>query len=85
MRPIPDPFRARATAAGVDLVTTYGLTETGGGCVHDGLPLADVDIVLAQGTDEILVRGPVVMRGYRPTGRDDTPRTTRARGATGGS
>jgi O-succinylbenzoic acid--CoA ligase len=33
-------FRARADAAGVRIVTTYGMTETAGGCVYDGLPLS---------------------------------------------
>ncbi len=63
--PIPEPLRADAERAGATLATTYGLTETGGGCVHDGHPLAGVEIRLAPATGEILVRGPVVMRGYR--------------------
>lgn len=63
--PIPSALRARATAVGVHLVTTYGLTETGGGCVHDGHELDRVEIDLAPGSSEVLVRGPVVMRGYR--------------------
>ena len=32
----------RARAAGVAVVTTYGMTETAGGCVYDGVPLAGV-------------------------------------------
>lgn len=71
--PIPAPLRVRAVAAGVHLVTTYGLTETGGGCVHDGHPLSGVDIDLAPGSDEILVRGQVLMRGYRIATEDDDP------------
>ena len=63
--PIPAALRVRATAAGVQLVTTYGLTETGGGCVHDGHELKGVEIDFAPGSSEVLVRGPVVMRGYR--------------------
>ena len=45
---------------------TYGLTETGGGVVYDGLPLGGVEVRVADG--EILVRAPMLMRGYR----DDT-------------
>jgi O-succinylbenzoic acid--CoA ligase len=35
---------ARARALGLPVVTTYGATETAGGCVYDGLPLSDVKI-----------------------------------------
>ncbi|MCF8540804.1 MAG: AMP-binding protein [Aurantimicrobium sp.] len=34
----------RARALGLPVVTTYGATETAGGCVYDGLPLNDVKI-----------------------------------------
>lgn len=54
----------RARAAGVAVHTTYGLTETFGGCVHDGVALAGVALRLDERTCEILVRGPMVMRGY---------------------
>ena len=47
-----------------NVVTSYGLTETCGGCVYDGLPFAGVEIRLA-GDGQILVRGPVLLRGYR--------------------
>ena len=43
---------------------TYGLTETWGGAVHEGHPLPGVEIAIGP-ADEILVRGDVVMRGYR--------------------
>ena len=54
------PVRER----GPNIVATYGLTETWGGVVHDGHPLAGVELRLGEG-DEILVRAPMVMRGYR--------------------
>lgn len=54
------PVRER----GPNIVATYGLTETWGGVVHDGYPLAGVELRLGQ-HDEILVRAPMVMRGYR--------------------
>ena len=63
--PIPAELLAEARDASAPVATTYGLTETGGGCVHDGHPLDGVEIRLAPVTDEILVRGPVLMRGYR--------------------
>ena len=59
-------------AADLPGTPTYGLTETWGGVVHAGRPLDGVEIALGH-EDEILVRGPVVMRGYRsPTGAADT-------------
>ncbi len=63
--PIDPDLVTAATGIGTQVTTTYGLTETGGGCVHDGHPFPGVEIALAPETDEILVRGPVVMRGYR--------------------
>lgn len=63
--PAPPGLLARARAAGAHVSTTYGLTETGGGCVHDGRPLIGVEVVTDPVTDEILVRGQITMRGYR--------------------
>ncbi|MCM3660201.1 AMP-binding protein [Georgenia satyanarayanai] len=52
-----------ARDAGVPVVTTYGMTETGGGCVYDGVPLDGVDVeVDAEG--RIWLAGPVLARGY---------------------
>lgn len=50
--------------SGPNIVATYGLTETWGGVVHDGHPLDGVELALGD-QDEILVRAPMVMRGYR--------------------
>jgi O-succinylbenzoic acid--CoA ligase len=62
-----------------NVVTTYGLTETGSGVVYDGVPLDGVDIrVGADG--EVLVRGPMLLRAYRD-GRD--PKTIDGWFATG--
>jgi O-succinylbenzoic acid--CoA ligase len=49
---------------GPNIVATYGLTETWGGIVHDGYPLAGVELSVGD-NDEVLVRSPTVMRGYR--------------------
>lgn len=48
----------------VNVVSTYGATETGSGIVYNGRPLEGVDIRIAA-DGEILVRGPMLMRGYR--------------------
>jgi o-succinylbenzoate---CoA ligase len=44
-------------------VTTYGMTETGGGVVYDGTPLEGVDVRVDGG--EVHVRGPMLLRAYR--------------------
>ncbi|MDR3068006.1 MAG: o-succinylbenzoate--CoA ligase [Cellulomonas sp.] len=64
----PDNLLARAAAAGVHVVTTYGATETCGGAVYDGRPLDGVETAL---TDDgrITLTGPVLARGY--LGRPD--------------
>ncbi|HMC68850.1 MAG TPA: AMP-binding protein, partial [Mycobacteriales bacterium] len=55
---------ARAAAAGARVVTTYGMSETCGGCVYDGRPLDGVDVAI-DSDGRIRLRGPVLMRGYR--------------------
>jgi O-succinylbenzoic acid--CoA ligase len=62
--PVPAGVVARAADAGVTVHTTYGLTETFGGCVHDGRPLDGVSLRLDHDSGEVLVRGAVLMRGY---------------------
>ena len=42
--PIPAALAAEAARRGVQLVRTYGLTETFGGMVHDGHPLAGTEV-----------------------------------------
>lgn len=59
----PSPTR-RARAAGARPVVTYGLTESCGGVVYDGIPLPGTEIGIGD-HDEILLRSPTVMRGYR--------------------
>ena len=52
-----------------NVVTTYGMTETGSGCVYDGRPLAGVELRIGDGTlgilGEVLLRGPMLLRCYR--------------------
>jgi o-succinylbenzoate---CoA ligase len=61
----PAPVLERARAAGVRVVTTYGASETCGGCVYDGLPLDGVRAELEEGTGRIRLGGPTLARGYR--------------------
>ena len=53
---------ARAREEHVAVVTTYGMTETAGGCVYDGHPLDGVTVRVTQGVE---IAGPVLALGYR--------------------
>jgi len=53
----------RARAAGVRVVTTYGMSETCGGCVYDGVPLEGVS-VRADSAGLLRISGPVLMNRY---------------------
>ncbi|MFM8353157.1 MAG: AMP-binding protein [Actinomycetales bacterium] len=77
--PLPGSVATAAKDAGITLTTTYGATETGGGCVFDGQPLTGVQVRLLQAdgqllapnhtadgiTGEIVVNGPMLAVGYR--------------------
>ena len=62
---------ARARGAGVTVVTTYGMSETGGGCVYNGRPLEGVEVTIhapdAEGAGRILISGPVLAEDYLHT------------------
>lgn len=76
----PAALLDRARAAGVRAVTTYGMSETSGGCVYDGVPLAGVRVRLAGSdtgqdaapepddgalrTGVVELSGPVLAEGY---------------------
>jgi o-succinylbenzoate---CoA ligase len=53
-----------ARAAGVPVVTTYGMTETCGGCVYDGIPLDGVRVRIGDDDQRIWIGGPVLFSGY---------------------
>ena len=55
--------RERARAAGVRVVTAYGMSETAGGCVYDGVPLDGVTVELDE-DGRILLGGPTLASGY---------------------
>ncbi|WP_426724628.1 AMP-binding protein [Curtobacterium flaccumfaciens] len=68
----PAPLRQRALDAGVRVVTTYGASETSGGCVYDGVPFGTVRTALVDG--ELHLAGPMLAEGYL----DDDARTASA-------
>lgn len=75
----------RARGAGLNVVTSYGMTETGGGCFYDGLPIGDTEALLKDG--RVSIRGSVVALGYLGDvdpdafASDQTPRIHRTQDA----
>src|SRR5687767_11153243 len=53
----------RARMAGVNVVRTYGMTETSGGCVYDGIPLDGVRMRMDD-DGQVLLAGPMLFEGY---------------------
>jgi O-succinylbenzoic acid--CoA ligase len=62
--PLDPAVRAEAEAAGVPIVQTYGMSETCGGCVYDGVPLDGVEVKI-EDDGAVLLRGPVLFDGYQ--------------------
>ncbi len=54
----------RAAARGVRCVVTYGLTQSCGGVVYDGLPLPGMAIRISA-AGEVQLGGPTLLTGYR--------------------
>lgn len=59
----PAALLDRARSEGVRVVTTYGMSETGGGCVYNGQPLQGV-AVRTDAAGALEIGGPVVAHGY---------------------
>ena len=59
---LPAELADRADAAGIRVRRTYGASETAGGCVYDGVPLAGVEVRIADG--EVQLSGPTLAEGY---------------------
>jgi O-succinylbenzoic acid--CoA ligase len=68
----PSSLRDRAKELGVPIVSTYGASETSGGCVYDGVPFGTVRAEVIG--DELQLAGPMLAEGYL----DDAVRTTSA-------
>ena len=71
--PMPTGVAERASAAGIAVVRTYGMSETCGGCVYDGVPLAGVRVRI-DGPDgpaatstagRVVLGGDTIATGYR--------------------
>jgi O-succinylbenzoic acid--CoA ligase len=62
--PAPAPVLEDAATAGVSVVRTYGMSETAGGCVYDGVPLDGVRMRVGD-DGRIALGGATLARGYR--------------------
>ena len=65
----PPALAEAAQAAGLKVVRTYGMSETAGGCVYDGVPLPGTQMRIAQpgadGVGRVELGGATVAFGYR--------------------
>ncbi|HZN79376.1 MAG TPA: o-succinylbenzoate--CoA ligase [Mycobacterium sp.] len=61
--PMPPGLAERASAVGVSVVRTYGMSETAGGCVYDGVPLGGVRVRVDDG--RVVLGGATLAKGYR--------------------
>lgn len=55
---------ARAHDAGLNVTTTYGMTETCGGCVYNGVPLENTQIAIEEDTERVLIASDALMDDY---------------------
>lgn len=62
--PAPRPLLDAAASAGITVVRTYGMSETAGGCVYDGVPLDGVRLRVDP-DGRIVIGGPTLAKGYR--------------------
>ena len=56
-------LRRRAEEHGVHLISTYGSSETAGGCVYDGMPLDGVAVTIGAG-GRVRIAGPTLFSHY---------------------
>lgn len=62
--PMPPGVAERAAAAGVSVVRTYGMSETAGGCVYDGVALDGVQVRITS-DGRVALGGATLAKGYR--------------------
>lgn len=77
--PMPQGVAESAAAAGISVVRTYGMSETAGGCVYDGVALDGVRVRIDDGAEgsatsnqgRVVLGGVTVAKGYRNPVRPD--------------
>lgn len=63
---LPEGLLAAALELGLNVTRSYGSSETSGGCVYDGVPLASARVRILDG--EVEIAGPVLADGYLDAG-----------------
>lgn len=61
--PMPTAVAESAAAASISVIRTYGMSETAGGCVYDGVPLEGVRVRIDDG--RVVLGGETLAKGYR--------------------
>ncbi|WP_036496670.1 o-succinylbenzoate--CoA ligase [Nocardia sp. BMG111209] len=59
----PKPVLEHARELGITIVRTYGMSETCGGCVYEGVPLTGTEVRIEDG--RVLLGGAMLANGYR--------------------
>ena len=59
-------LKQAATDAGINIVTTYGMSEMSGGCVYNGTPLEGVSVKISE-LGNIQLKGAMMASGYLNT------------------
>lgn len=67
---LDDDLRGWAKREEVAVVESYGMTETCGGCLHDGIPLDGVQVELDE-NGVVCLDGPMLADAYRRPDRDE--------------
>ena len=62
--PMPARIAEKASAAGISVIRTYGMSETAGGCVYNGVPLRGVRVRIDL-DGRIVLGGATLAKGYR--------------------
>ena len=60
--PLGSELHKEASNSGINVITTYGMTETSGGVIYNGAPIDGVSVEIQDG--RIALKGPQVALGY---------------------
>ena len=60
--PLDPKLKHQATITGINVITTYGMTETSGGLIYNGTPLDGVEVSIREG--RVALRAPQLALGY---------------------
>jgi O-succinylbenzoic acid--CoA ligase len=60
---LPDELRLASDELGINVITTYGMSETAGGCVYNNEPLQGVQVRF-NSDSRIEISGPMLASGY---------------------